>query len=52
MTIWMLVDISIKQFNTTGEKVAWWLITLTPFSAGSSVCYLDSGEAKNRSNTA
>ncbi|MEZ4604945.1 MAG: PLDc N-terminal domain-containing protein [Desulfobacterales bacterium] len=31
LTIWMLVDISIKQFNTTGEKVAWWLITLTPF---------------------
>lgn len=31
LTIWMLVDISMKQFKTTGEKAAWWLIALTPF---------------------
>jgi uncharacterized membrane protein YhaH (DUF805 family) len=31
MTIWMLVDISMKKFKSTGEKAAWWLIALTPF---------------------
>ncbi len=31
LTIWMLVDISIKQFKSPGEKAAWWLITLIPF---------------------
>jgi len=31
LTIWMLVDISMKQFKSTGEKAAWWIITLTPF---------------------
>ena len=31
LTIWMLVDISLKKFKSTGEKAIWWLITLTPF---------------------
>ena len=31
LTVWMLVDISLKQFKSTGEKALWWLITLTPF---------------------
>jgi uncharacterized membrane protein YhaH (DUF805 family) len=31
MTIWMLVDISMKKFKSPGEKAAWWIITLTPF---------------------
>lgn len=31
LTVWMLVDISMKQFKSTGEKVAWWILTLTPF---------------------
>ncbi len=31
LTVWMLVDISIKHFKSPGEKAAWWLITLLPF---------------------
>ena len=31
LTIWMLVDISLKRFNSPGEKAAWWILTLTPF---------------------
>ncbi|MDA3897364.1 MAG: PLDc N-terminal domain-containing protein [Desulfobacteraceae bacterium] len=31
LTIWMLVDISMKQFKSPGEKAAWWIFTLTPF---------------------
>ncbi len=31
LTIWMLVDISMKKFRTPAEKGAWWIITLTPF---------------------
>lgn len=31
MTIWMLVDISMKHFKTPGEKAAWWLVALIPF---------------------
>ena len=31
LTVWMLVDISMKQFKSTGEKAAWWLIALIPF---------------------
>lgn len=31
LTIWMLVDISMKQFKSPGEKAAWWILTLTPF---------------------
>ena len=31
LTIWALVDISMKQFPSGGEKAAWWLITLIPF---------------------
>ena len=31
MTIWMLVDISMKQFKSSGEKAVWWLIALIPF---------------------
>jgi hypothetical protein len=31
LTVWALVDISMKQFPSGGEKAAWWLITLIPF---------------------
>ena len=31
LTIWMLVDISMKQFKSPGEKAGWWILTLTPF---------------------
>lgn len=31
MTLWALVNISIKRFKTIGEKAAWWLIALIPF---------------------
>ena len=31
MTIWMLVDVSMKRFKTPGEKAIWWLIVLIPF---------------------
>ncbi|MBC2713718.1 MAG: PLDc_N domain-containing protein [Desulfobacteraceae bacterium] len=31
LTIWMLVDISIKQFKSPGEKAVWWLLALVPF---------------------
>lgn len=31
LTIWMLVDISMKKFRSPGEKAAWWIITLLPF---------------------
>lgn len=31
LTIWALVDISIKSFKTAKEKVIWYLIGLVPF---------------------
>jgi len=31
LTLWALVDISIKRFKSSGEKAAWWLIALIPF---------------------
>jgi len=31
LTVWALVDISIKRFKTPKEKVAWYLIGLVPF---------------------
>jgi len=31
LTVWALVDISTKRFNSGGEKAAWWLIALIPF---------------------
>lgn len=31
LTLWALVDISMKQFKSGGEKAAWWLIALMPF---------------------
>ena len=31
LTVWALVDISIKDFKTLKEKVIWYLIALLPF---------------------
>ena len=31
LTVWALVDISMKKFPTSGEKAAWWVITIIPF---------------------
>lgn len=31
LTLWMLIDVSMKQFKSPGEKAAWWLIALIPF---------------------
>jgi hypothetical protein len=31
LTVWALVDISMKKFPTIGEKAAWWVITILPF---------------------
>ena len=31
LTVWALVDVSMKTFPSMGEKVAWWLISLIPF---------------------
>jgi uncharacterized membrane protein YhaH (DUF805 family) len=31
LTVWALVDISIKDFKTLKEKVIWYLIALIPF---------------------
>ena len=31
LTVWALVDVSMKTFPGKGEKVAWWLISLIPF---------------------
>ncbi len=31
LTVWALVDISIKEFKTLKEKVIWYLIALVPF---------------------
>jgi len=31
LTVWALVDISIKDFKTLKEKVIWYLIGLVPF---------------------
>jgi uncharacterized membrane protein YhaH (DUF805 family) len=31
LTVWALVDISIKEFRTLKEKVVWYLVGLIPF---------------------
>lgn len=31
LTVWMLVDISLKRFPTPSEKAVWWFIALIPF---------------------
>ncbi|MBS3756991.1 MAG: PLDc N-terminal domain-containing protein [Desulfobacterales bacterium] len=31
LTVWALVDVSMKAFPSMGEKVIWWLIALIPF---------------------
>ena len=31
LTVWALVDISIKDFKTLKEKVIWYLVALIPF---------------------
>jgi len=31
MTIWALVDVTMKRFPSGGEKAAWWIIALVPF---------------------
>lgn len=31
LTVWALVDISIKDFNTLKEKAIWYIIALVPF---------------------
>jgi len=31
LTVWALVDISIKDFNTLKEKAIWYVIALVPF---------------------
>lgn len=32
LTIWMLVDISLKKFPSSAEKAIWWLVALIPFT--------------------
>lgn len=31
LTIWMLVDISLKHFPSPAEKAIWWIVALIPF---------------------
>jgi len=31
VTVWALVDISVKQFRTFEEKAVWWLVAIIPF---------------------
>lgn len=31
LTVWALVDVSVKTFPSTGEKAAWWIVALVPF---------------------
>ncbi|MBA2882587.1 hypothetical protein HNR65_002939 [Desulfosalsimonas propionicica] len=32
LTVWALVDVSLKTFPGKGEKVLWWIIAITPFA--------------------
>ena len=32
LTIWSLLDVSMKTFPSSKEKAAWWLIALIPFA--------------------
>lgn len=31
LTMWALVDVSMKTFSSTGEKATWWIVALIPF---------------------
>ena len=31
ITIWALVDVTMKRFPSGGEKAAWWIVALIPF---------------------
>lgn len=31
LTLWALVNVSVKRFPSTGEKVFWWFVALVPF---------------------
>ncbi len=31
ITVWALVDISMKKFPSGGEKAVWWMVALIPF---------------------
>ena len=31
LTIWALVDVSMKTFSSMGEKAVWWIVALIPF---------------------
>jgi uncharacterized membrane protein YhaH (DUF805 family) len=31
LTMWALVDVSIKTFSSLGEKATWWIVALIPF---------------------
>ena len=30
-TVWAIVDVSQKDFGTTGKKAQWWIIASVPF---------------------
>ena len=32
LTVWALVDVSMKTFPSIKEKAAWWIIALIPFA--------------------
>ncbi|MDX9820001.1 MAG: PLDc N-terminal domain-containing protein [Desulfococcus multivorans] len=32
LTVWMLVDISMKTFPSPAEKAVWWIVALIPFT--------------------
>jgi hypothetical protein len=31
LTVWALVDVSMKTFPSMGEKVVWWIVAIIPF---------------------
>ncbi len=31
LTLWALINVAVKQFPSTGEKIFWWIVSLIPF---------------------
>ena len=49
-TVWAIVDVSQKDFGTTGKKAQWWIIASAPFIGF--IIYLIFGFRKGRKETA
>jgi hypothetical protein len=45
-TVWAIVDVSQKDFGTTGKKAQWWIIASVPFIG--SIIYLIFGFRKGK----